>query len=338
MKPLSFFVDQYGSHHPVTLEPTASSAAVEPTVIPPWLAAPAKQPILTLELSPPKGTDPTLMLKKACSLVGWVDAINVPDCQRALLRMSSMVAAALIQQASGLPTVWQLTGRDRNLIALQADLLGGQALGLTSVLALTGDPVAVGDQAPIAKQVSHLEAVAILKLIAQLNTGADAVGKPFRHQGTTLTSGAALNPTALSSKAQQTRLCHKLEAGIAFFQTQPVYQADAIESTVAAVAQAVAQVGCPAPRLLIGMVPPKSAQMARFLNTTVPGIDIPSSLLDRLEASADPLAESMAFYADLAQRARGLVDGFHLMPVSSEKYALAFAQTIAHALGRSVDN
>lgn len=302
---------------------------------PTWLAGPA--PLLTLELSPPKGTDTTLLLKKAASLVGLVDAINVPDCQRALLRMSSLVASAVIERETGLPTVWQLTGRDRNLIALQADLLGAHALGLRAVLALTGDPVAVGDQAPAAKQVSHLEAVGLMKLIHQLNDGADAVGKPFRHQGTGFCVGGALNPAAIASTAQQHRIRQKLEAGVTFFQTQPVYQADTVKTTMETVNRLAAEVGCPIPKVLIGLVPPKSAQMARYLNDTVAGIDIPDTLLHSLETSPDPLTTSMAFCAELAAATRDWADGFHLMPVSAEKHALTFALTVRTALFPSSD-
>ena len=106
----------------------------------------AGEPVITVELSPPKGTDVARLLSQAESLKGRVDAINIPDCQLSMLKMSSLAASKLIQDATGIEAVWQLTCRDRNLIALQADILGGYALGLRNILALTGDPGQIGDQ------------------------------------------------------------------------------------------------------------------------------------------------------------------------------------------------
>ncbi len=108
----------------------------------------SKNHTITVEISPPKGTDVTTFLNHIRPIANLVDAINVPDCQRSILKMSSMAASKIIQDELGVETVWQLTGRDRNIIALQADLMGGWALGLRTVLALTGDPVMIGDQWP----------------------------------------------------------------------------------------------------------------------------------------------------------------------------------------------
>ncbi len=292
-----------------------------------------QHPIITVELSPPKGVDTGGVLQRAAALKGLVDAINVPDCQRALLRQSSLATAVLIEQQAGLETVWQLTCRDRNMIALQADLLGGAALGLKNVLVLTGDPVQIGDQKTVAQQVFHLDAVRLLSLLAKLNAGQDATEKPFKDGGTAFVRGSALNPLKLHSQAQQRRLCLKLEAGVEFFQTQPLYQQEPLEHAMSILATCVAQVGCLPPKVLLGMVPPKSADAARFLNKTVPGIAIPTTLIERLEHAVDPPDESLHYCAELLGSLAPLVDGVHLMPVVLEKRSTVFVQRVREALG-----
>jgi methylenetetrahydrofolate reductase (NADPH) len=275
----------------------------------------AGEPVVTVELSPPKGTDVSLLLRHASALKGRVDAINVPDCQLSLLKMSSMAAARIIEEATGIETVWQLTCRDRNLLALQADLLGGYALGLRNVLALTGDPVQIGDQKEQAKQVFHLESVRLLDLLQTLNAGRDACGAELPRQGTGFTVGAALNPFKLSNRAQLLRLQQKMERQLVFFQTQPVYHRDAAEQLRDVLEQSATIVGCPRPSVLLGIIPPKSAQAARRMNAEIVGINIPPHFIDLLERSGDPVQESIHFCAEVVNELKPYVDGFHFMPV-----------------------
>jgi methylenetetrahydrofolate reductase (NADPH) len=273
--------------------------------------------LVTVELSPPKGTDMGFVLKVAKGLVGKVDAINVPDCQLSMLKMSSMATSKIIQDETGIEAIWQLTCRDRNLIALQADILGAYALGLRNILALTGDPVQIGDQAALAKQVFHLESVRLLKVLQQLNQDMDACEKPLDKQGTRFVVGAAINPFKLSSRAQQNRLAQKIERQPDFFQTQPVYHASTIKETIEQVALAADQTGYPPPRVLAGIIPPKSAEAARRMNQTIVGINIPETLITLLERADDPVKESMLFCADLIEELKPFVDGFHFMPVGT---------------------
>ena len=128
---------------------------------------------ITAEVTPPRGGDPSRTLAAAKGLKGWVHAVNVTDGSRAVMRMSSLAMGRLLLDA-GIEPVLQLACRDRNRIALQADLLGAHALGLRNVLCLTGDPVGAGDQ-PGARPVNELEAVRLLQLVAQLNAGIDPV-------------------------------------------------------------------------------------------------------------------------------------------------------------------
>jgi methylenetetrahydrofolate reductase (NADPH) len=290
---------------------------------------------LTLELSPPKGVDVSTLQRHAVAVAPFVDAINVPDCQRALLKMSSLAAAVVVQQAANVPTVWQLTCRDRNLLALQADLLGGWALGLSTVLALTGDPVAVGDHNGLARQVSQLEAVRLMQLIAKLNGGHDAADQALKHQAPSFTVVSALNPHNLDKTAQFRRLCHKLEAGAMLFQSQPVFHVNQGEAMVATFAKALEVVGFtnrPKPKLLVGLLPPRSAKMALLLNTTVPGIQVPLEWIQALEASDKPTDTALDLSVSLAQALLPVADGYHLMPVALESRAAEWAKAVQACL------
>ncbi len=272
--------------------------------------------VVTVELSPPRGVDLTRLLEHAAALKGKVDAINVPDCQLSILKMSSLAASKLIQDHTGIEAVWQLTCRDRNLIALQSDLLGASALGLRNVLALTGDPVQIGDQKELAKQVFHLESVRLLDLLRTLNNGKDAVGQDLsKGQGTNFTVGAAINPFKLGNRAQQLRLKQKVEREAVFFQTQPVYHREPLEQTLEVLQSISDDLGCKPPKLLLGMIPPRSAQAARRMNQEIVGVNIPESFIEMLERSQQPVLESIRYCADVVQELRGMVDGFHFMPV-----------------------
>lgn len=294
------------------------------------------RPVMTLELSPPKGVDASGVINIAQSLSGLVDAINVPDCQRSILKMSALATSKLILDEAGIDVVWQLTCRDRNVIALQADLMGAYALGIRTVLALTGDPVQVGDQSEAAKQVFHLEAVRLLQLVAKLNRGEDAVGQPMKSGNPDYCVGSALNPFRLHSSAQQKRLCQKLEQGVDFFQTQPVYSVDPVLTMMDSVRGAASQVGCEVPKVLVGIIPPRTAKSARFMNAHVAGIDIPQWFIDQLESAEDPPAESIRFCADLVAQCQEHTDGFHFMPVGMQKRSRELMDAVHRALGAPI--
>lgn len=278
-------------------------------------------PLVTVELSPPKGTDVDRVVQRVLTLKGKVDAINVPDCQRSILKMSSMAMSKIIQDTTGVETVWQLTCRDRNLIALQADLMGAYALGLRNVLALTGDPVQVGDQKEVAKQVFHLDSVRLLDLIQTLNIGVDAAGQMLKNGGTRFNVGGALNPLRISNHAQQMRIRQKLERGLRFFQTQPVYDTEPVERMNELVQTIADEVGVPMPRIMLGIIPPRTADAARFMNRTIAGINIPQSLIDLLEQSATPQLESIRFCAEVVNKLKPYCNSFHFMPVGMESKA-----------------
>lgn len=174
--------------------------------------------LVTAEVCPPKGSDPSRMVEMAQALKGRVHAVNITDGSRAVLRMSSLAASVILLQ-HGIEPICQVACRDRNRLALQADLMGAHALGIRNILALTGDPVKAGDH-PDAKSVFDLESVRLLKLIDKLNSGFDLNDKPLTDGITELFAGAAIDPQLKSWSGLQSRFERKLEAGAQFFQSQ----------------------------------------------------------------------------------------------------------------------
>lgn len=266
--------------------------------------------IITAEVMPPKGGDPSHMLEMAAHLKDWVHAVNVTDGSRAVLRMSSLVCAALLKQA-GIEPVCQMTGRDRNAIALQADLMGAHALGIRNVLALTGDPLKAGDHST-SKTVHELESIRLLKVIRQLNSGVDYHDQPLGDGSLDIFPGAAVDPQSPSWSGLQSRFEKKVAAGAQFFQSQLISDFDKLEKFMDQIAA-----GSDRP-ILAGIFLLKSAKNAAFINRCVPGVNIPQATIDRLASAADPLQEGMAIAAEQVRAARQLCQGVHMMAVKRE--------------------
>lgn len=266
--------------------------------------------LVTAEVMPPKGGNPSHMVTMAQKLRGRVHALNVTDGSRAVMRMSSLAAAVILQQ-HGLEPICQVACRDRNRIALQADLLGAHALGIRTVLALTGDPVKAGDH-PEARGVFDLESTRLLRLIQYLNAGQDWNGNPLKDQATTLFPGAAIDPQSPSWSGLQRRFAKKLEAGAQFFQSQLIADFERLEKFMDHIA-----VGCKRP-ILAGIFLLKSAKNAQFINRNVPGVSIPESVVERLAMATDPLQEGIQIAAEQVCAARDLCQGVHLMAIRRE--------------------
>ncbi len=271
----------------------------------------AKEFLITAEVMPPKGGNPDRMIEMAQCLRNRVHAVNVTDGSRAVLRMSSLAAAAILRQ-QGIEPIFQLACRDRNRIGLQADLLGAQALGIGNVLALTGDPVKAGDH-PDARSVFDLEAVRLLQVIQQLNQGLDINGNPLTDGATDLFVGAAVDPQSTSLSGLQRRFERKLAAGAQFFQSQLVADFDRLDKFMNTIARGVDK------PILAGIFLLKSAKNAEFINRNVPGVHIPQHLIDRLAAASNPLREGMKIAAEQVQQARQLCHGVHMMAVKREE-------------------
>ena len=260
---------------------------------------------------PPRGGDPARVLAAAASLRGWVHAVNVTDGSRAVMRMSSLAVCRLLLDA-GIEPVLQLACRDRNRIALQAELLGAQALGIRNLLCLTGDPVRAGDQ-PDARPVNELEAVRLLQLVRQFNAGQDPVQGQLPDGPTDLFAGAAADPQSSSWSGLKSRLVRKKEAGARFVQTQMVMDGEALKRFVGEIA---APLQLP---VLAGVFLLKSARNAAFINRVVPGAQIPQAVIDRLAAAADPTAEGVAIAAEQVAAYLQIAQGVHLMAIKAEE-------------------
>lgn len=250
------------------------------------------------------------MINLAKPLQNRVHAVNLTDGSRAVLRMSSLAAAAILLQ-HGIEPICQMACRDRNRLGLQADLMGAQALGIHNILALTGDPVKVGDH-PDAKPVFDLESVRLLKLISKLNQGFDANDKPLSDGKTELFAGAAVDPQLKSWSGLQRRFEHKLEAGAQFFQSQLIADFQRLEIFMDKIASHSDK------PILAGIFLIKSAKNAQFLNKYVPGVNIPDSIIDRLAKATDPLQEGMKIAAEQIQLAKQLCQGVHIMVIKRE--------------------
>jgi methylenetetrahydrofolate reductase (NADPH) len=267
--------------------------------------------IITAEVAPPKGADPTDMIEKAKTLKGRVHGINITDGSRAVLGMSSLAACILLKD-HGLEPICQVACRDRNRIGLQADLMGADALGIHNVLALTGDPVKAGDH-PKAKAVFDLESVRLLTAIGRLNQGLDWNEKPLTHGKTNLFPGAAVDPQSHSWSGLQRRFERKLAAGAQFFQSQLITDFELLDKFMT-------QLGSTTDKpILAGIFLLKSAKNARFINKYVPGVNIPDHIIERLEKAKHPLEEGLLIAAEQIKAARQLCRGVHIMAVKREE-------------------
>ena len=266
---------------------------------------------ITAEVMPPRGGDVSGTMAHARLLKGLVHAVNVTDGSRAVMRMSSLAVCRLLLE-EGIEPVWQLACRDRNRIALQADLLGAHALGIRNVLCLTGDPVRAGDQ-PGARSVNELESVRLLQQLQALNQGLDPVQGSLADGATALFPGAAADPQSPSWSGLKSRIARKHAAGARFLQTQMVMDAECLKRFVGEI---TGPLGLP---VLAGVFLLKSAKNAGFINRVVPGANIPQAVIDRLAAATNPADEGISIAAEQVAAYAGIAQGVHLMAVKAEE-------------------
>lgn len=265
---------------------------------------------ITAELTPPVSTDPADFVSRAAPLKGLATAVNVTDGAGAKAHLSALVAAHALQQ-SGIEPILQMTCRDRNRIALQADLLGAMALGIRNILVLGGDDPKAGDQ-PDAKPVFDLKSRDLIatahrmRSTQQLPTGTEIKG------GAGLVIGGADMPIDPPAGWQPAALLDKIEAGADFVQTQFCMDTGVVRRYAAR----LVELGI-APRLkvLIGIAPIPSARSARWMREKLFGTLIPDAIVDRLETAADPKQEGRAIAVELLQELASIpgIAGAHIM-------------------------
>ena len=279
---------------------------------------------ITAEMAPPKGCDFTEQLEVAELLKGKVDAVNVTDMQSACLKASSLGLCIKLQQ-NGIDAIVQMTGRDRNRMAIMGDVLSAAAFGINTVLALTGDHPTVGD-CKEALPVYDLDSVGILKMLSEMEaTGTDCGGNALSVTPK-LFKGAVVTPVYDPLPLQISKLKKKVAAGAQFIQTQGIFDMDSLKSFM----QQVRAAGITVP-IMAGIIPLKTAGMAKFMNANVPGIQVPDWMIQRLEAAAAegkekgvkglPMQAGMDMAAEfIAQiKAENVCEGVHIMAIGAEQ-------------------
>lgn len=264
---------------------------------------------VTAEICPPRGTDTEKFIEKARLLKDKLTAANVTDNQRAVMRLSSLACSVLLLN-EGVDPVFQMTCRDRNRLALQSDILGAWTLGVKNILALTGDHVSFGDHRE-AKAVFDLDSVQLLDTISKLNSGVNMNGKDLRG-GTDFFTGAVVCPEANPWEPEQFKFHKKIAAGARFFQTQAVYDMDRFK-------EFFDEANKEGVKVLGGILLLKSPKMAEFLNENVPGVTVPQSLIEELEASSNPLETGVEIASRQLREMKGFCHGAHIMAIGQEK-------------------
>jgi methylenetetrahydrofolate reductase (NADPH) len=278
----------------------------------------AGQFAVTGELGPPQSADPEVIRRKAKILKGHVDACNVTDGQTAVVRMASW-AACLIAKEEGLDPIVQMTCRDRNRIALQMDVLGIAALGINNLLCLTGDHQKFGNH-PAAKGVYDLDSIQFVKMVKDMRDdrkfqcGEEMTLEPR------LFIGAAANPFADPFEYRAARLVKKAAAGVDFIQTQIVYNVDKFGEWMKMVRDRGLHEKV---KILAGVAPIKSVGAARYMKARVPGMDVPDSVVERLQgvSKEEVPREGVKLCIDIINQLREIegVAGIHIMAIEWEE-------------------
>ncbi|HKZ59585.1 MAG TPA: methylenetetrahydrofolate reductase [Candidatus Thermoplasmatota archaeon] len=272
--------------------------------------------VCTSEVTPPRGADASALREKARVLRGCADAVNITDNQTARVHMSSL-AGAVVLRSEGVEPVLQVTTRDRNRLALQSDLLGASALGVRNILCLGGDPIHIGND-PTAKAVHDLDAAGLIGLARRLrDESKDFAGTDLSHAPHLLIGGTC-NPFGGSTEVALRLLGEKVAAGADFFQTQAVFDLEKFEAFLGEARSAGALDGA---RLLVGIIPLKSAKTAHYLAEKVPGIVIPKRVLEEIDAASDPAAYGKRLAVEIIDGVRELrgVAGVHIMAINWEE-------------------
>lgn len=266
--------------------------------------------VVTTELTPPKGTDLSELFAKAEALKGYADAINLTESPRARMAVEPKAVARLLIER-GIEPIVQVTARDRNRIAIQADLLGASLLGVGNFLFMTGDNPKNGDH-PDAKGVFDLTTLEMLAAARGLREGRDLAGNELKGAPSSFL-GATGNPCAADMAFEIENTRRKIEAGAQFLQTQAIYDTDVLARFLDA-----AKLGDTA--LLAGVIPLKSAKMAAWLNGNVPGIRVPQVLIDEMEAAGPDgeAAKGVEIAARIIREIRKLCAGVHIMAIGWE--------------------
>jgi len=273
---------------------------------------------VTAECGPPRGADPEVIRKKAELLKGSADAFNITDNQTSVVRMSSMAAAVILMQ-QGLEPIMQMVCRDRNRIAIQSDILGASALGIRNILCLSGDHQKFGDH-PTAKNVFDLDSIQLIQTVKQMRDESKFISGEEIKFPPRLFIGAAENPFADPFELRVVRLAKKVAAGVDFIQTQCVFNLDKFEQWMRMVCDRRLDENV---YILAGVTPLKSLGMANYIKKSVPGMDVPDELINRIKGVPKEKREEegIAICVESIERIKKIkgVKGVHIMAIEWEE-------------------
>lgn len=268
--------------------------------------------LVTTEIGPPKGADTSEMIHHIEILKGRVDAINITDHQSSVMRFPSLGGCLLVKEHGG-EAILQMTCRDRNRLALQADLLFAYSRGITNVLCLTGDSIDVGDHKD-AKPVFDADSVQLIKMIRTMESGTDVAGNELKGIPQ-FCLGASVHPEADYIEPQLIKFEKKVAAGAQFFQTQGVFDLTSLRRFMQYASQFEV-------KILAGIIVMASARMAKYMNNNVPGIIVPQAIIDELSTAekGKGLQKGIEIAAQLIRtiREENICHGVHVMAVGNE--------------------
>ena len=295
----------------VTVSPPAreEAPALRTTAVPTPLARKleAGEFLVTVELDPPRGHNIEKLVQGAKLLKErGVEMVDINDGSLGRIRMSVLPTAVLVREATGLDIIMHFTCRDRNLMGIQADLLGAHAMGIRNILAIKGDPPRAGDYVN-ATAIFDVNAIGLIRIIQGMNGGLDATGNSIG-EPTGFHVGGGLNPAAVDPDKEMARLFRKVEAGARWAQTQPVYDLEVLDRFLSRAGR------LPIP-IIVGLLPLHSFRHAEFLHNEVPGITIPDAVRARMKEAGDrALRQGIEMAQALLQQIRARYAGAYLMP------------------------
>jgi 5,10-methylenetetrahydrofolate reductase len=263
--------------------------------------------VFTVELDPPLNMNIKFLLENIRTYLNQTDAINITDCPLACLRMSPIALSHIIQEQVNLETIFHITCRDRNLLALKAELLGAHALGVKNILALSGDHPSMGDHSQ-ASAVFDVDSIGLIKIVQELNQGTFSGNKPSAYK-TDFFTGVAVNPGTKESTRELERLEEKVLAGANFIQTQPIFSIDVLENFL----NLTRHVTIPK---IIGIMPLRSKKMTDYIEQNLGHIYIPESIKIRMSDSG--IEEGIAIAQELISEIITIqeVSGVHIFPMN----------------------
>ena len=273
---------------------------------------------VTSECGPPRGSDPEVIIKKADMIKDHVDAINITDNQTSVTRMCSL-AACIRLKLMGLEPVLQMVTRDRNRLGLQSDILGAASFDINNILCLSGDHQSFGDCSQ-GQNVHDIDSIQLIQTVRHMRDEGKFLGGDDINRPPKMFVGAAANPFADPFEIRVPRLAKKVAAGVEFIQTQCIYNLDKFEQWMKMVCDRGLHEKV---NILAGMTPMKTAGMAKYMKSRVPGMDVPDEVVKRLSDTPKEKQgeEGIKICIEAIQRLKEVqgVRGFHVMAIEWEE-------------------